>query len=413
MHDAPPADLKQLRSPLYGLMDKIPGGTMVIPLILGAIVGTTAPAFLELGSFTTALFATPMPMMALVIFATGMQITPRSIGPVAGTTGAIILGKTLVPGLLVVGLGFTVGLDGLLGISILAMLATFDNSNGGIWLAFTGKYGTKTDRGAYVASAVNDGPFFTMLFIGAAGLGSIPLDAFAAAIIPLILGIIVGNIDHRWTEIMRPVPTIVIPFFAFGLGTGIDISAILTGGMTGIVLGLLVTPFTGGTTYLAYRFLLRRGKRAGIGFVAGTTAGNSIVTPAIIASADPRFEQYVDVATVQVATAVLISAITAPLIAAWFLKRNGTLSDPGEDGLDDRDEPLAVGARDVGVHGTGRRRAEGPADGPAGRQPGRQRGRQTDETSADGPGDRSDQPGADRTDRLDPDDLDSTSSRSR
>src|SRR5690625_6141884 len=71
---------EKLRSPLYGTMDKIPGGTMVIPLILGAIVGTTAPAFLEMGSFTTALFATPMPLMALVIFATGMQITPRSIG---------------------------------------------------------------------------------------------------------------------------------------------------------------------------------------------------------------------------------------------------------------------------------------------------------------------------------------------
>src|SRR5699024_8234006 len=158
------------------------------------------------------------------------------------------------------------GLDGLLGISIVAMLATFDNSNGGIWLAFTGKYGTKTDRGAYVASAVNDGPFFTMLFIGAAGLGSIPLDAFGAAIIPLILSFIVGNIDPKWTEAKRAMRNSVVPFLAFGLGTGIDISAVLTGGMTGIVLGLLVTPISGGTTYLAYLFLLRRGRRSGIGF---------------------------------------------------------------------------------------------------------------------------------------------------
>lgn len=351
MHDAPAAGLEKLRSPLYGTMDRLPGGTMVIPLILGAIVGTLAPSFLEIGSFTTALFATPMPMMALVIFATGMQITPRNIAPVAGTTGAILLGKTIIPGLIVVALGFIFGLDGILGISILAMLATFDNSNGGIWLAFTGKYGNKTDRGAYVASAVNDGPFFTMLFIGAAGLGTIPLESFMAAIIPLIAGIIVGNIDHRWTEIMRPVPNIVIPFFAFGLGTGIDLGAILTGGLTGIILGLLVTPFTGGTTYLAYRFLLRRGKRAGIGFVAGTTAGNSIATPAIVAAADPRFEQYVNVATVQIATAALISAITAPLIAAWFLKRNGVLNNPevaGENNefLDADGKPLPQG------HGT-------------------------------------------------------------
>ncbi|MDN5685620.1 MAG: 2-keto-3-deoxygluconate permease [Brachybacterium sp.] len=56
-------------------MDRIPGGTMVIPWVLGAVVATTAPDVLELGSFTTALFATPMPLMALVIFATAVLIS--------------------------------------------------------------------------------------------------------------------------------------------------------------------------------------------------------------------------------------------------------------------------------------------------------------------------------------------------
>lgn len=353
MNATEPATQQKLRSPLYGVMDRIPGGTMVIPLILGAIVGTTAPGFLEIGSFTTALFATPMPLMALVIFATGMQIKPRTIGPVAGTTGAILLAKTLVPGLAVVALGFVVGLDGILGVSLIALFAAIDNSNGGIWIAFTGKYGTKTDRGAYVASAINDGPFTTMLFIGGAGLGHIPLDMFAAAIFPLILGIIIGNIDHRWTEVMRPVPSIVIPFFAFGLGTDIDISAVVTGGVTGVLLALIITPITGGTTYLAYRFLLRRGKRSGIGFVAGTTAGNAIVTPSIVAAADPRFEQYVDVATVQIATCVLITAVTAPLVAAWVLKRNDALNNPEEEGAAGTShDPAAAAGPDADRLGT-------------------------------------------------------------
>lgn len=332
------SDATKLRSPLYGMMDRIPGGTMVIPLILGAVVGTTVPGFLEIGSFTTAMLATPMPMMALVIFATGMQITPRNVGPVAGTTSVLLLMKTLVPGLVVIALGYVVGLDGIAGISLLAMFAAVDNSNGGIWIAFTGKYGTKTDRGAYVASAFNDGPFTTLLFIGGAGLGAIPFDTFAAAIFPLILGIIIGNIDHRWTEVMRPVPSIVIPFFAFGLGTDIDITAIVTGGITGILLALLITPFTGGAAYLGYRFLLRRGKRSGVGIVAGTTSGNAIVTPSIVAAADPRYAEYVDVATVQVATCVLITAVTAPLMAAWVLRRNNALNNPDAE---EAEEPAA------------------------------------------------------------------------
>src|SRR5699024_6692523 len=55
-----------------------------------------------------------------------------------------------------------------------------------------------------------------------------------------------------------------------------------------------------------------------------------------------RFEQYVDVATVQVATAVLISAVTAPLLAAWLLKRNGALSNPEE--LEGTDAASVTGA---------------------------------------------------------------------
>lgn len=60
--------------PIYDGMNKIPGGAMVIPLILGSIIGTFFPEFLNLGSFTTALFKSSAgPLIALLIFATGMQ----------------------------------------------------------------------------------------------------------------------------------------------------------------------------------------------------------------------------------------------------------------------------------------------------------------------------------------------------
>ena len=65
---------------------------------------------------------------------------------------------------------FHLMLDGILGVSLLGLLACIDNSNGGLWLAFAGQYGDARDRGAYIASALNDGPFFSMLFLGASGL---------------------------------------------------------------------------------------------------------------------------------------------------------------------------------------------------------------------------------------------------
>ncbi|WP_189384528.1 2-keto-3-deoxygluconate permease [Advenella faeciporci] len=312
--------------PMFKTMLKIPGGLMLVPLILGSILGTFAPEALGIGSFTTALFKnSALPFIALLIFATGTQVNMRTGGPILATAGTILFCKTIIPASLIVLLGSFVGLDGILGVSILAMLAAFDNSNGGLWLAYTGQYGDNRDRGAYVASAVNDGPFFSLLFLGASGLADIPVIALVAALVPFILGVIVGNLDVQWRKTLEPVPNIVIPFFAFSLGTGINLSAIVSGGMTGIVLGFLISPITGFLVYLGYKYILRRGGKSGIGFAAGTTAGNAIATPAIVAAADPRFLVYVETATAQVAACVLISSIMAPVLASWFLKRSGEL----------------------------------------------------------------------------------------
>ena len=317
--------------PLYDLMNKVPGGTMVIPLILGSIIGTFGPGFLEMGSFTTALFKTSSTaLIAILIFATGMQITLRSSGPVLAHTGIILLFKTIIPGIIIVALAMFTQSSEILGVSILAIITIACNSNGGIWLAVAGKYGDHRDQGAYIASAVNDGPFFVMLFLGVLGLASIPLTLILAAVIPLILGMIVGNLDPKWTDLMRPTGAIVIPFFAFSLGTGINLNAIVTGGMTGMVLGLILTVVTGAMVYFGYKVILRRGNMSGMGFAAGTTAGNSIITPEIVAQADPSMLPFVQTATAQVAAAVLVSAIVAPLLAAYVMKRQGGIKANNE-----------------------------------------------------------------------------------
>ena len=303
------------------------------------------PGFLGLGNFTTALFRdSALPLIGILIFATGMQITLRTSGPVLATAGVLLLTKSIVPATIVVIIGQLVGIQGILGVSILALLVSMDNSNGGIWLAFTGRYGRDRDRGAYMASAVNDGPFFSLLFLGAAGLADIPFTLLLAAIIPLLLDVIIGNMDAKWTEVMRPIPNMVIPFFAFALGTGIN-------------------------AYLGYRFLLRRGKESGIGIASATTAGNAIATPAIVGVADPSFAPFVEVATAQVASAVLASAVLAPMLAVWVLKRQGGLkaasvasdssqrdeSGPGDSNVLDAVENSSSNARAVGETGAGRR----------------------------------------------------------
>ena len=50
------------RSPFFGTMQKIPGGLMLVPLILGSLIGTFAPDALAIGGFTTCLlYTSPSP----------------------------------------------------------------------------------------------------------------------------------------------------------------------------------------------------------------------------------------------------------------------------------------------------------------------------------------------------------------
>lgn len=76
-----------------------------------------------------------------------------------------------------------------------------------------------------------------------------------------------------------------------------------------------------------------------MGIASATTAGNAIATPAIVGAADPSFAPYVEVATAQVASAVLVTAVLAPLLAAWVLKRQG-----GDRSLEIAAEAEAVAA---------------------------------------------------------------------
>lgn len=308
-------------------LQRLPGGMMLIPLILGSIVRTIAPGFLGLGSFTSALFRDgALPLIALLIVATGAQINLRQSSGVLARSGVLLVAKVLIPGLLAILYGTVFGRDGILGLSFLAVLIAVINSNGGLWLALTGQYGDEEDRGAYIASGLNDGPFFTLLFLGLSGLGAIPWVYIVAAIIPFVIGFILGNIDEKFADMMKPTAAITIPFFSFALGAGIDLGSLASGGLSGLVLGIIVSLLTGFLGFLAYRIFFKR--NPGVGFAIGTTAGNSVATVAVVVQADPTFEPWFGPATAQVAAAVLVTAILTPLITHYLSRKVGPERKP-------------------------------------------------------------------------------------
>jgi 2-keto-3-deoxygluconate permease len=313
---------------IWDSISRVPGGLMVIPLIIGSLTKTLFPDFLGLGSFTSALFRdSALPLIALLIFATGANTSVKVAGIVAEKSIALLVAKTFLPGLLVVVYGFIFGRQELLpGLCLLSLMAGLINSNGGLWIALSAKYGNTSDVGAYIASALNDGPFFTMLFLGLAGLANIPVQYLIAAIFPYLLGLVLGNLDSKIAEIFKPTSNITIPFFAFSLGAGINMSTLGQGFMGGIIIGLLSSLFTGFLGFLFYKILFSKDTNPGIGFAIGTTAGNSVAVPLLVAQADPSYQKFVPTSTAAVGMAVLITAVLTPIITHYLVTRENKIN---------------------------------------------------------------------------------------
>ncbi|MBV5348941.1 2-keto-3-deoxygluconate permease [bacterium] len=300
-------------------IEKVPGGMMVIPLILGAIVKTFFPELLNIGGFSTAIATNPMAILGvfLVCMGAGMDIkaAPKAlkIGVVQTLTK---YGVAVAIGLLV---SYFFGDNGLWGISSLAFIAAMSSTNGGLYTALTAEFGTKEEVGAIAILSIKDGPFLTMIALGTAGLASIPFMTLVGVILPLVIGVILGNLDPDMRAFLSKAGMVMIPFFAFGLGCGINLETIYLAGFSGILLGLLTVIICGFFTILTDKVT---GGTGVAGAANSSTAGNAVATPAAVAMVDPSLAAAAAIATPQVAAAVITTALLVPILTAYIAKRN-------------------------------------------------------------------------------------------
>lgn len=298
---------------------KVPGGLMIVPLLLGVLVNTFFPSFLEIGSFTSHLWKTgAMPILAVFLFCNGAQINVKQAGKPLVKGVALTFTKFVLGAVLGVLVNSAFGPAGVLGIAPLAIVAAVTNSNGGLYAALAGEFGDSTDVGAVSILSINDGPFFTMLAFGLTGLAEIPFMSLVGAILPIIVGCIVGNLDEELREWLAPAATVTIPFFAFPLGAALNLGQLLTAGLPGIILGAACSIITGFGGYFTMKLI--KADHPQVGAAIGTTAGNAVATPVALAAADPTLTAIADVATVQVAAAIIVTAILCPILVSWLDK---------------------------------------------------------------------------------------------
>lgn len=312
-------------------LKKIPAGMMVVPMLLGAIINTFIPEITNIGSFTTAVFTSAGANTAIGIqlFCLGTTLRVRDMGGVVKRGGVLLISKFVIGAAIGIVVGRVFGPTGVLGLSSLAIISAVTNSNGSIYLALMNSYGDKVDQAAMPLLAINDGPMLTMIAMGIGGLADIPFMALVAAIGPILVGMILGNLDKDLSDFLAPAGTILLPFVGFCLGSGMNLTNIVKGGAQGILLGLITCFIGGAFIVLCDKFISRRPGYAG--WAVATTAGNAVAVPAVIAQADPTWLEYADLATSQVAASSILTAILVPIIVSWWAKKFGCPQFPKDE----------------------------------------------------------------------------------
>ena len=311
---------KQMDLDLLGKMKKMPGGLVIIPLVLAVLIATFFPQAYQIGGYVTALFYDGNScMMGFFLIVCGSAINIKQVG-MPLYKGVALTGIKFLLGVIV---GMTVsalcGPAGFLGIAPFVWIATITNSNGSLYISLSSQFGNATDTGAISILSLNDGPFFTLVALGATGLASIPFDSLIAVLVPLLIGFIWGNLDAGFRRACATAQPIVTFFMTISIGAKTDVNTIITAGAAGIILGL-ISAATAVIFFFVFNLLLPKKERNAMGAAIGTTALNSAMTPAAVAEADPSMAQYTDMATAQCATASVVTLFLCPFITAFFDK---------------------------------------------------------------------------------------------
>lgn len=302
-------------------VERVPGGMMIVPLAVGAVIATFAPRTgVFFGSFTGALFTGALPILAVFYVCIGAKISLSSLPRVIRKGGALLatkFGLGIAAGFL---LGHLIGVNPVqagwfAGISTLAVVAAVNDTNGGLYMSLMEQYGSSEDSAAYTVMALESGPFLTMVSLGVAGLSAFPWQTLVGAILPIAVGMVLGNLDPELRAFLGGGASVVIPFFAFALGATLNLYRVWEAGLLGLALGV-VTVVVCGISLIAVDRLIGGNGTAGI--AASTTAGNAAAVPLLVAAANPAYAKAAAPATVLVSASVIVSSMLVPLLTAYW-----------------------------------------------------------------------------------------------
>jgi 2-keto-3-deoxygluconate permease len=293
---------------------KVPGGILMIPMVIGAIINTFCPSIFRIGDPTTALFTNKgtMVLIGMILLISGSQFKLAQISVTLRRAGVICITKLAITW--TVGFAFIrlFGIDGIFGISAVALIAVVASCNPGLYLALMHNYGDEADCAGFGILNLIAVPIVPVLILNASSGVGISFSNIFATLFPFLLGMLLGNLDPEIAKLFSKGTVILLPFLGMSFGSNINLKLAVQSGLS----GALVTIFFVLVSMLPLILIDRLvSKRPGYAAAAiSSVAGMTLVVPTLASNINPIYEPYVQSAITQIAFAVVFTSVIAPYI---------------------------------------------------------------------------------------------------
>ena len=134
-------------------------------------------------------------MIGLITFASGIGVDISRLGKLFKRHGLILIFKSIFVIVVVLRLIALFGHDDFLGISSLAFMVALVGANPFLYTSLVEAYGDDLHPASLGLAALFAIPALPMLVFGLGGGGSVNWMPIISVIIPMVLGIILGNLD--------------------------------------------------------------------------------------------------------------------------------------------------------------------------------------------------------------------------
>jgi 2-keto-3-deoxygluconate permease len=302
----------------------IPGGNIIIPMFIGALINSFWPSLLKIGGFTTPVAQGSGALVGAFLFVIGGTISFKTTPAAVKRGGAVILTKIAVS----VILGLIVGKlmnNNFLGLSSLAIIGAMSGGNNAMYSGIVHDFGDEVDEASVGITILSVGPYVTMIALASSGLATFSIVTLIATILPLLVGMILANLFPAVKKILNDGMNAIIVVVGFALGCSMDFQQIFVSGLSGILLGIIVTLVGGFFTIAVDRLT---GGSGVCGAAISSCAGANMATPAALAAVDASYKAIEATATAQITAAVVVTAILTPMLTAWIAKHNAKKPHP-------------------------------------------------------------------------------------